>query len=255
MDWQNKVTVVTGGASGIGAACCRNFAARGAKVVVADLNAEGAKAVAAEFGGLGVGCDVGKEDEINALVKAAEDHFGPIDVMFNNAGINSGREILNTPLQVWEDQWNVNVMAHVYAVRAVLPGMRARKYGRIVNLIGMFGREPAKQALPASAVNAAFMAINKGMSQIYGGDGIFVNAVDPGPTRSQRILNLFENMAKVNNTTPEELENGFRQQIPIGRLGEMDEVARVVTFLASDASGNVNGTVLAVDGGMSKGLF
>ena len=133
--------------------------------------------------------------------------------------------------------------------------MQAQKYGRIVNLIGMFGREPAKQALPASAVNAAFMAINKGMSQIYGGDGIFVNAVDPGTTRSQRILNLFENMAKVNNTTPEELENGFRQQIPIGRLGEMDEVARVVTFLASDASGNVNGTVLAVDGGMSKGLF
>ena len=99
------------------------------------------------------------------------------------------------------------------------------------------------------------MAINKGMSQIYGGDGIFVNAVDPGPTRSQRILNLFEDMAKVNNTTPEELEKGFRQQIPIGRLGGMDEVARVVTYLASDASGHVNGTVLAVDGGMSKGLF
>ena len=87
MDWKNKVTVVTGGASGIGAACCRNFAARGAKVVVADLNAEGAKAVAAEFGGLGVCCNVGREDEVNALIKAAENHFGPVDVMFNNAGI------------------------------------------------------------------------------------------------------------------------------------------------------------------------
>ena len=108
MDWQNKVTVVTGGASGIGAACCRNFAARGAKVVVADLNADGAKAVAAEFGGLGVGCNVGKEDEVNALVKAAEDRFGPIDVMFNNAGINSGREILNTPFTQLETSIAIN---------------------------------------------------------------------------------------------------------------------------------------------------
>ena len=119
----------------------------------------------------------------------------------------------------------------------------------------MFGREPAKQALPASAVNAAFMAINKGLSQQYGSDGIFVNAVDPGTTRSERIMTLFADMAKANNTTPEDLENGFRQQIPIGRLGEVDEFARVITFLASDASGNVNGTVVAIDGGMSKGLF
>jgi 3-oxoacyl-[acyl-carrier protein] reductase len=139
--------------------------------------------------------------------------------------------------------------------RAVIPHMQDRKYGRIVNVIGMFGREPAKQALPASAVNAAFMAINKGLSQQYGSDGIFVNAVDPGTTRSERIMTLFADMAKANNTTPEDLENGFRQQIPIGRLGEVDEFARVITFLASDASGNVNGTVVAIDGGMSKGLF
>ncbi len=87
------------------------------------------------------------------------------------------------------------------------------------------------------------MAINKGLSQQFGGDRIFVNTVDPGPTRSARIMTLFADMAKANNTTPEELENGFRQQIPIGRLGEVDEVARVITFLSSDASGNMNGAV------------
>ncbi|MBT5940134.1 MAG: SDR family oxidoreductase, partial [Rhodospirillaceae bacterium] len=149
----------------------------------------------------------------------------------------------------------LNLTGTFLCTKQVYEGMRSRGYGRIVNIIGMFGREPAKQALPASAVNAAFMTINKGLSQEYGGDGIFVNAVDPGPTRSERILRLFADMAEANGTTPEELENGFRQQIPIGRLGEMEEVARIVTFLASDAAGNLNGTVIPVDGGMVKGIF
>lgn len=82
-----------------------------------------------------------------------------------------------------------------------------------------------------------------------------MTAVDPGPIRSAWIMTLFADMAKANKTTPEELENSFCNQIPIGRLGEVDEVARVITFFNSDASGNVNGTVIAVDGGMSKGLY
>ena len=128
---------------------------------MADLNAEGAKAVAAEFGGLGVGCDVGKEDEINALVKAAEDHYGPIDVMFNNAGINSGREILNTPLQVWEDQWNVNVMAHVYAVRAVLPGMIERGSGYLIHTASMAGILMSNGNLPYTVSKHAVVGLGR----------------------------------------------------------------------------------------------
>ena len=95
MQWKDKVTVVTGGASGIGAASARNFAARGAKVVVADLNGDGAEA------------------SVNALVKAAEDHYGLVEVFFNNAGNSKGGEILTAPLSDWQDQWQVNVMAHV----------------------------------------------------------------------------------------------------------------------------------------------
>ncbi len=102
-----------------------------------------------------------------------------------------------------------------------------------MNVIGILGREPAKQALPAYAVNA----------------------VDPGPIRSERILRLFKDMVDANNSMREELEQGFRNQIPIGRLGEPEEVARIVTFLASDAAGNLNGTCISVDGGMMKGLF
>ena len=114
MDFKDKVTIVTGGASGIGAACAREFARRGAKVVVTDVNGEGARAVADEIGGLVVACNIGDEAAVNALVAESEAAYGPIDIFFSNAGINSGRELLNTDLSVWDNHWRVNVMAVSY---------------------------------------------------------------------------------------------------------------------------------------------
>lgn len=187
MDWTNKVTVVTGGASGIGAACCRNFAARGAKVVVADLNVDGAKAVAAEFGSLGVGCDVGKEGEINALVKVVEDHFGPVDVFFNNAGINSGREALNTPLSVWEDHWQVNVMAHVYAVRAVLPGMLERGSGYLIHTASMAGILMSNGNLPYTVSKHAVVGLAEYLSVTHHHQGIRVSLLAPLGVRTPML--------------------------------------------------------------------
>jgi NAD(P)-dependent dehydrogenase (short-subunit alcohol dehydrogenase family) len=261
MNLEGKTAIVSGGNKGLGAASAMALAAEGANLFLTARNADDLKNIADEITSthdVKVGLlpvDITEENSGDKIVAAALEEFDRVDILVNAAGAARGGVFHDIDDQVWRDAFELKFLGAVKLSRAVIPHMQAQKYGRIVNLIGMFGREPAKQALPASSVNAAFMAVNKGMSQIYGGDGIFVNAVDPGPTRSQRILNLFEDMAKVNNTTPEELENGFRQQIPIGRLGEMDEVARVVTFLASDASGNVNGTVLAVDGGMAKGLF
>ncbi len=256
MNLEGKTAIVSGGNKGLGAASAMALAAEGANLFLTARNADDLKNIADEITSthdVKVGLlpvDITEENSGDKIVAAALEEFDRVDILVNAAGAARGGVFHDIDDQVWRDAFELKFLGAVKLSRAVIPHMQAQKYGRIVNLIGMFGREPAKQALPASSVNAAFMAVNKGMSQIYGGDGIFVNAVDPGPTRSQRILNLFEDMAKVNNTTPEELENGFRQQIPIGRLGEMDEVARVVTFLASDASGNVNGTVLAVDGAL-----
>jgi NAD(P)-dependent dehydrogenase (short-subunit alcohol dehydrogenase family) len=175
MQFQDKVAIVTGGASGIGAACCRNFAERGAKVVVADLNGDGAKSVAAEFGGLGVACDVGDEAEVNTLVKAAEDAYGPVDIMFNNAGINSGREILNTDLSVWQDQWQVNLMAHVYAVRAVLPGMIERGSGYLLHTASMAGILISHGNLPYTVSKHAVVGLAEYLSVTHHHEGIRVS--------------------------------------------------------------------------------
>ena len=258
---KDKVAVISGGNKGLGAAAALALAGEGAKIFLTARNENDLKSVQTEIEtecGVEVGClavDITTADAGDEIVAAALEQFGRVDIAVNAAGAARGGDFLTIEDQVWRDAFELKFMGAVRLSRTVIPHMQKQKYGRIVNIIGMFGREPAKQALPASAVNAAFMAINKGLSQTYGGDGIFINAVDPGPTRSERILRLFADMAEVNKTTPEELENGFRQKIPIGRLGEVEEVAHVVTFLASDASGNVNGTVLAVDGGMTNGLF
>jgi NAD(P)-dependent dehydrogenase (short-subunit alcohol dehydrogenase family) len=139
MQFDGKVAIVTGGASGIGAACARAFAARGAKVAVADLNLGEARNVVADIGGLAVKCDVGDELAINELVAVVENELGPIDIFFSNAGIANGSDPFETPLDAWQQQWDVNVMSYVYAARAVLPGMLARKSGYLIYTASMAG--------------------------------------------------------------------------------------------------------------------
>ena len=187
MQFQDKVAVVTGGASGIGAACCRNFAERGAKVVVADLNGDGARAVAAEFGGLGIACNVGDEAEVNALVAEVESALGPIDIMFNNAGINSGREILNTDLSVWQDQWQVNLMAHVYAVRAVMPGMIERGSGYLLHTASMAGILISHGNLPYTVSKHAVVGLAEYLSITHHHQGIRVSLLAPLGVRTPML--------------------------------------------------------------------
>ena len=212
MQWNDKVTIVTGGASGIGAACCRNFAARGAKVVVADLNGDGAKAVAAEFGGLGIACDVGSEEAVNALVRAAEDAYGPVDVMFSNAGINSGREILNTPLSVWDDQWRINVMAHVYAVRAVLPGMIERGQGTLIHTASMAGILMSNGNLPYTVSKHAVVGLAESLSVTDHHQGIRVSLLAPLGVRTPMLGDT---------------ESAFARNA-VGPVKEPEEVAEMV---------------------------
>ena len=196
MEWRNKVTVITGGASGIGAACCRNFANRGAKVVVTDLNADGAQRVADDINGLAVPCNVGDENEINALVSASEKHFGPIDVFFSNAGINSGREIMNTDLSVWDDHWKVNVMAHTYAVRAVLPAMIARGEGYLIHTASMAGILMSNGNLPYTVSKHAVVGMAEYLSVTHHHQGIRVSLLAPLGVRTPMLGDTDKPFAK-----------------------------------------------------------
>jgi NAD(P)-dependent dehydrogenase (short-subunit alcohol dehydrogenase family) len=185
---RDRVVVVTGGASGIGRALCRRFAAEGAKgVVVADQNAAGAQAVAREISGLGVGCDVSSEKEIGALVRQAEAAYGPIEVFFSNAGVATGGDPLTTPLDVWQRQWEINFMAHVYAVRAVLPGMLERGSGYLLHTASMAGILTSQRNAVYAVTKHAVVGFAEWLSITYHHRGIRVSCLAPLGVRTPML--------------------------------------------------------------------
>ena len=190
MELDNKVCVVTGGASGIGAATCRAFTAKGARVVVTDINMEGARQVAEEIGGLAIACDVSVEAEVNNLVAESEKQLGPIDLFFNNAAVATGGNPLNTPIDVWQDQWNINVMAHVYAVRAVLPGMLARSQGYLLHTASMAGILTSQGNLTYATTKHAVVGLAEWLSITYHDEGIRVSLLAPLGVRTPMLGDL-----------------------------------------------------------------
>ena len=190
MELDNKVCVVTGGASGIGAATCRAFAAKGARVVVTDINMEGAREVAEEIGGLAITCDVSVEAEVNNLVAESEKQLGPIDLFFNNAAVATGGNPLNTPIDVWQDQWNINVMAHVYAVRAVLPGMLERGQGYLLHTASMAGILTSQGNLTYATTKHAVVGLAEWLSITYHDEGIRVSLLAPLGVRTPMLGDL-----------------------------------------------------------------
>ena len=187
MKFNNRICVVTGGASGIGAASAREFARRGARVVVTDINAEGCEQVAREIGGVAIPCDVASESSVNDLVKQTEVQLGPIDLFFNNAGVATGADPLTTPVDVWQDQWQINVMAHVYAIRAVLPGMLARGEGYLVHTASMAGILTTLGNLTYATTKHAVVGLAEWMSITYHDQGIRTSLLAPLGVRTPML--------------------------------------------------------------------
>jgi NAD(P)-dependent dehydrogenase (short-subunit alcohol dehydrogenase family) len=188
------VAVVTGGASGIGAALCRRFAAEGARgVVVADLDGAGAARVAEEVGGLAVACDVGDEAQVQALVAHAVEHFGAIDLFCANAGVarGGGLHLLEAgpfaPDADWAASWSVHVMAHVYAARAVLPAMLARGEGYLLTTASAAGLLTDLGTQAYSVTKHAAVAFAEWLSIAYGERGIRVSCLCPMGVRTPMV--------------------------------------------------------------------
>ena len=188
MQVQGRVCVVTGGASGIGRAMCERFAADGARaVVVVDRDESGASSVAQAVGGRAEVCDVGRGDEITAMLERVERDLGPIDVLCNNAGIASGGDPLTTPLEEWQRQWDINVMAHVHAVRAVLPSMLARGEGHILHTASMAGILTSHGNAPYATTKHAVVGLAEWLSITYHDKGIRVYLLAPLGVRTPML--------------------------------------------------------------------
>ena len=189
MELDNRVCVITGGASGIGAACARAFAAEGARVVVTDINIEDANCVAEEINGLAIACDVSVESEVNALVKETEQQLGDIDLFFNNAGVATGGDPLSTPLETWQSQWEINVMAHVYATRAVLPSMLSRGEGYLLHTASMAGILTTHGNLTYATTKHAVVGLAEWLSITYHDKGVRVSLLAPLGVRTPMLGN------------------------------------------------------------------
>lgn len=187
MNLKDKVVVVTGGADGIGRALCRRFAAEGTRaIVVADLNGDGARQVAEEIGGIAVTTDVGNEAAIRQLVETTLEHHGTIDLFCSNAGIaiEGGAEV---PDDKWQRIWQINVMAHVYAARAVLPGMLARGSGYLLNTVSAAGLLGQIGSAPYSVTKHAALGFAEWLAITYTDAGIKTSCLCPQGVRTSML--------------------------------------------------------------------
>ncbi len=187
MELAGKHVVVTGAASGIGRACATRFAADGARVVVSDLDAERVHAVAAEIGGVGIVADVGSESEIRALVSGATERGGPIDLFFSNAGITGPSGGPEAPDDELTLTWEINVMSHVWAARALLPDMVARGDGYLLSTASAAGLLAEVSALGYTMTKHAAVAVAQWLAITYGDDGIKVSCLCPQAVRTPML--------------------------------------------------------------------
>lgn len=189
MDVKDKVIVVTGGANGIGRALCRRFADDGARgVVVADIDADGARRVADSIGGIAVTADVSKEEDNVSLVAAATEVFGQIDLFCANAGITGDAGGVEVSNESWQHSWNVNVMSHVYAARAVLPAMLARGDGYMLHTASAAGLLSQIGGAPYSVTKHAVVAFAEWLSITHGAEGLKVSCLCPQGVLTQMLL-------------------------------------------------------------------
>ena len=238
-----RVAVVTGGGQGIGEAICRRLAAAGARVAVFDLSAENARRVANETGGLAAVGDLTREADLARVFGEIETKLGPADILVNNAGVASrkGRDLPIWELvrEDWEFVFNINVIGLALCCKAVLPKMIERRYGRIVNVASIAGKEGNPKMAPYSASKAAVICLTKSLAKELVGKGdVCVNAISPAVIQTPILDQLNQ-----------EQINMMLSKIPLGRTGKPDEVAALVHFLSSGECSFTTGQCYDISGG------
>ena len=237
-----KVAMVTGGASGIGAAVSELFASEGAKVAVLDLNLERAAACAAKIGGAGkstaVQADVADEAMVKAAFAKARQELGEIDILVNNAGIDTTCLLADMPTDMWDRMIDIHLKGTFLCTREVLPGMKAKRWGRIINLSSQLAHKGAPTMVHYCAAKAGIMGFTRSLAYEVARDGITVNCINPGPINTPLLLGL-----------PQDWLENKRKELPIGRFGEVGEVAPAALLLASDEGSYFIGASMNMNGG------
>ncbi len=242
---EGKIAIVTGGSQGIGKAIVKQFLDEGAQVAIWDIDVTKAKATQAEYDPSGeririYEVNVADFQQVEQQMAATHNDFGRIDILVNNAGITRDSSLKKMSLEQWDQVIGVNLNGVFYCVKAAFPYMAAQGYGRIVNASSVVGIQGNFGQTNYVATKAGVIGMTKVWAREFGRKGITVNAVAPGFINTEMM-----------STIPDNVLDGIKGKSPLNRLGEVDEVASVYTFLASDAAAFVTGTTISVDGGVS----
>jgi 3-oxoacyl-[acyl-carrier protein] reductase len=246
MQLTGRTAIVTGAAQGIGAAVAGALAGAGARVCVADLAGDRAEALASTLraGGaeaIGVGVDVSRRDQVDAMVAATRQRFGQVDILVNNAGITRPAMLHKMTEVQWDEVMAVHLKGSFNCLQAVTPGMMERRYGRIINVTSTAGVLGTIGQVNYSAAKAGIVGLTLSAARELARFGITVNAIAPGAATP---------MTETIRTDPR-FKDKYLDRIPLGRWAEPSEIAPVFVFFASDAASYVTGQILAADGGMT----
>ena len=248
---KNKMVIVTGGGGGIGSATCRRFAEEGARVAIFDINAGAAETSAAAITAAGgtaraFACDITDHAAASEAVVAAEAALGPTDVLVNNAGWDVFRLFRDTTPADWQKLIAINLIGALNMHHLVLPGMTARKAGRVVNIASDAARVGSSGEAIYAACKAGLVGLSKTLAREYARHGITINVVCPGVTNTA----LFAEYKK-GAGNPEKLDEAFRRATPMGRIGEPEDLPGAILFFGSDDAAFLTGQVLSVSGGLT----
>ncbi len=258
---RDRVAIVAASSTGLGKAVGLGLAREGAKLALcarteATLNATAAeiqKQTGVEV--LARAVDVTVEDQVRLFVAETANHFGRVDICVTNAGGPPSKPFAQTTVEDWQSGVQLNLMSTLYFAREVLPIMQKQKWGRLITVTSMSVKQPIDNLILSNAVRSAVSGLAKSLSNEYATDNVLVTNVCPGWTQTARLDQLAKRLAKTEGISPDQIRARWASQVPLKRLGQPEEFANLVVFLASERASYITGVSIAVDGGFVKGIY
>ncbi|MDF5714104.1 MAG: SDR family oxidoreductase [Rhizonema sp. NSF051] len=257
-----KTAIVTGGSAGIGLATAKALYSEGVSVAIAGRNSERLELAVSAIqtqkseGGkvIPISADISQAEGVLKVASTAQEKFGHIDILINNAGSARAGSFLDLSDEAFLDAWNLKLLGYIRLVRAVVPDFKSRRDGRIVNIIGGAGRTPRPNFLPGGTTNAALLNFTRGISKELAQHNIRINAISPGLTATERAEQLAQQNAQSQGVSVEEIKAQSLQAIPLGKIVKPEEIAALALFLVSDLASSITGAEILVDGGQTPGV-